>query len=200
MGSVTLNLTGYAGITGFSTISMPSGLGGDLNLTIGQDFHDANAENVHHTVTVSVGDRPGGIAVIDCSALGAGSGVVLDVRFSGNDILTGGGGDDRMTGGAGDDQLIGGGGHDTMRGEAGADQLHGGDFSDLLYGSLGADTIDGGAGFDVVDYDSSLAAVTIDLSLGSVSGGDADGDVLQGIEAMLRLRRRPHRREQFRWW
>jgi len=72
-------------------------------------------------------------------------------------------------GGAGNDTLIGGGGND------------------VLAGGAGADILTGGLGFDLVDYSDSGAGVTVNLNLtsGQVSGGDASGDRLNGIEGII---------------
>src|SRR5262249_1879697 len=88
------------------------------------------------------------------------------------------------TGGTGNDTIIGGGGADMLDGGAGNDSLSGGAGLNLLHGGAGADTIVGGAGIDTADYSGSAAAVTINLNLltGQVSGGDASGDRLSGIE------------------
>jgi Ca2+-binding RTX toxin-like protein len=75
---------------------------------------------------------------------------------------------------------------DVLTGGAGNDTLSGGDGDDVLTGGAGADVIDGGAGSagDTVSYLDSAAGVTVNLTLAGaqVSGGDASGDVLIGIE------------------
>lgn len=85
--------------------------------------------------------------------------VETQVGTSGNDILTGG---------DGSDVLIGLGGNDILRGGG------------------GGDTLEGGRGWDWVQYNDSDAGVTIDLTeidgVQTASGGDAEGDVLSGIE------------------
>jgi len=108
----------------------------------------------------------------------------------GNDSLYGGDGrfTDNMNGGSGNDTLDGGWGHDLMDGGDGNDSLYGGegDWDDTLSGGAGADTIDGGAGVDTADYSTSDAAVNIDLRrTGAQIGGDAQGDVLTGIENVI---------------
>jgi serralysin len=94
---------------------------------------------------------------------------------SGNDILDGRGGNDSIDGADGDDQLYGGSGNDS---------LFGGDGNDYLAGGTGGDTLNGGAGSDWVSYSSSSAGVTIDVrsTTGHGTGGEAEGDVLIGIE------------------
>ena len=130
----------------------------------------------------------------------------------GADSLSGGVGADSLSGGDGDDTLAGGAGNDTLAGEAGndslfggddVDSLSGGDGADRLFGGLGTDTLLGGAGddtlsggagadllngsqgLDVADYSASGAAVAIDLGNGQVSGGDAAGDTLAGIDGVI---------------
>ena len=83
---------------------------------------------------------------------------------TGGDILDGGAGNDSIIAGAGTDTLLGGLGNDTLEGGA------------------GADTLDGGAGSDTASYSGSTAVVAIDLATGKGFGGDAQGDVLTGIE------------------
>ena len=91
---------------------------------------------------------------------------------------------ENLVGSAYDDQLTGDAGANVLNGGAGADVLKGGAGNDVLIGGLGADRLDGGDGRDSAIYDQSAAAVTIDLAAGTASGGDADGDVLIGIETI----------------
>ena len=111
-------------------------------------------------------------------------------------LLTGTSGDDLMTGrdGAFADQLDGGAGNDTLSGSAGNDILRGGDGDDTLEGGAGADQLEGGAhsastelGWgDTVRYLRSAAAVQVDLNYTIAQvGGDAEGDVLSGIENVV---------------
>lgn len=76
----------------------------------------------------------------------------------GNNVIVGTTGYDTIVGGAGDDKLIGGG---------------------------SADTLDGGTGSDTASYESSDLGVTVNLATGAGSGGDAEGDVLIGIENLI---------------
>ena len=69
-----------------------------------------------------------------------------------------------LQGGRGDDTLIGLGG------------------DDVLIGGRGADSFFGGEGEDIADYSLSLDGVSINLADGSAGGGDAEGDVFDGIE------------------
>ena len=100
------------------------------------------------------------------------------------DTLAGDSRANRLEGGAGDDRLFGGpgGGDDALLGGPGADALFGGIGDDVLEGGPGADTLNGGPGADTASYAQSVAGVEIRLHDGTVLGGDAEGDVLVGIE------------------
>ena len=73
---------------------------------------------------------------------------------------------------------------DRLIGDAGANRLSGGAGDDMLAGGGGADLLQGGEGFDTADYSASAAAVTVALDGSAGSGGDAEGDQLEGIEAL----------------
>ena len=81
-----------------------------------------------------------------------------------------------LTGTSGDDHLAGGIGADTLSGMGG---------DDVLIGGAGADTLHGGAGYDTADYSASPAGVTVHLDGTAGTGGDAEGDVLDGIEHLV---------------
>ena len=74
---------------------------------------------------------------------------------------------------------------DILRGLGGNDMLFGGSGNDTLEGGLGADTLIGGPGMDTADYSASAAAVSVNLRTGLGSGGDAQGDILGGIENIV---------------
>jgi len=74
---------------------------------------------------------------------------------------------------------------DILRGFGGDDMLFGGSGNDILDGGPGADALIGGPGKDTVDYSSSGAGVTVSLLIGVGSGGEAQGDVLAGIENIV---------------
>lgn len=99
-------------------------------------------------------------------------------------------------------RLSGAGGGVSAGGDAegdviiGVERVIGSDFTDSLIGSggqevfvggAGADFISGGGGFlDIVDYSGSAEGVTIRLVEGGVNeGGDAEGDVLVDIPAVI---------------
>ncbi|WP_186002346.1 calcium-binding protein [Mycobacterium sp. KBS0706] len=73
-------------------------------------------------------------------------------------------------------------GGDTLTGDGGANILRGYGGDDLLRGGAGADSLFGDAGTDIATYYSSASGVTVDLAAGIGSGGDAQGDTLNGIE------------------
>ncbi|GAA4018580.1 beta strand repeat-containing protein [Actimicrobium antarcticum] len=75
--------------------------------------------------------------------------------------------------------------NDSLRGDAQANRLDGGAGNDLLEGGAGADTLIGGSGVDTATYAASIAGVTVDLNSGSGLGGDAQGDVLSGVENLI---------------
>ncbi len=86
---------------------------------------------------------------------------------------------------AGIERLQGSALGDVLTGDANANTLRGGDGEDQLAGLGGGDTLDGDGGTDLVDYRSSPAAVTVDLPSTTVSGGDAAGDMISGIEGAI---------------
>ena len=81
--------------------------------------------------------------------------------------------------------LSGRGGNDTLEGGAGNDTLEGGAGNDNLEGGAGNDTLDGGDGWDRAVYGVSDSAVTVNLASGTGRGGQAEGDTLKGIEAIV---------------
>ncbi|KAF5045827.1 RTX calcium-binding nonapeptide repeat [anaerobic digester metagenome] len=84
------------------------------------------------------------------------------------------------------ENVIGSKHNDTIVGDDGANRLHGLDGDDVLSGGAGADSLHGGAGIDTADYSASGALVNIDLRrTGAQSGGDAQDDVLVGIENVI---------------
>ena len=90
-----------------------------------------------------------------------------------------------VTGSAFGDALTGDAGDNLLRGRAGDDWLSGEDGRDVLIGGLGADTLIGGDGVDTVSYVRSSEAVSLDLENAVYTGGEAEGDVLIGIENLV---------------
>ncbi|MFO1034378.1 MAG: calcium-binding protein [Hyphomicrobiales bacterium] len=138
-------------------------LGGD-----GTDLVDYSNSTAAVTVSLVTGAGAGGFAQGDML-----SGIENLTGSKYNDVLTGDDAANVLSGGAGNDMLSGG---------AGADTLNGGDGNDVLTGGLGADALNGGDGIDTIDYSASSAAVTVDLMRAILSGGDAEGDTVSGIE------------------
>ena len=107
------------------------------------------------------------------------------VGGAGNDTLSGGDDADTLSGDAGNDLVLGGAGNDLLIGGDDNDTQDGQDGDDLLRGGSGADSLVGGIGIDTADYGLSGAGVTVNLGGGSGSGGDAQGDVLTGVENLI---------------
>lgn len=89
---------------------------------------------------------------------------------------------DGIIGNAGANKLYGNDGTDSLDGGAGDDALYGGNGDDILRGGAGADLLDGGAGKDLISYLHSPTYVVAHLGYGYGLFGDAQGDVLAGIE------------------
>ena len=125
----------------------------------------------------------------------------------GDDMLKGMDGNDTLHGGKGNDTLYGGDGNDKLMGEMGDDAIKGEDGDDTLIGGPGADKLFGGRFIaadmrpgddhsmdDTADYSTSSEGVSISLiptdhdnnpaTAANIVGygGDAEGDVLVGIE------------------
>lgn len=92
---------------------------------------------------------------------------------------------ENINGSSFDDVLQGNDVANTLVGGAGNDTLNGGGGDDTLRGGVGADALDGGAGNDTVDYSASAAGVHVDFAAGTGADGDAEGDILTGIENLF---------------
>ncbi|MBC7738643.1 MAG: Hint domain-containing protein, partial [Candidatus Saccharibacteria bacterium] len=86
---------------------------------------------------------------------------------------------------AGIENLIGSAFSDVLTGDAGANVLLGGADDDTLAGGAGADILFGGTGLDTADYSTSSSGVSVNLNLGSALYGDAQGDVLSGVDGLI---------------
>jgi Ca2+-binding RTX toxin-like protein len=86
------------------------------------------------------------------------------------------------------DVLNGNDDRNYLIGNDGADTLTGYGGNDVIRGGAGADSLSGGDGVDWLQYTGSDAGVTVDLNvdpnsgLQTASGGDAEGDQIQGFE------------------
>ncbi|WP_343716302.1 hypothetical protein [Inquilinus sp.] len=85
-GDLVLDLTGYAGITGFPIVNAQAT--GSVDLTIGQDFYDANVTAGTHLTVQGTGST----VTLNAGGLAGERPVDLISFSSGNDVLTGGGG------------------------------------------------------------------------------------------------------------
>jgi len=120
---------------------------------------------------------------------------------TGNDVIAGGSGNDyledldqdnQLSGGDGNDRILAGGFNDTVDGGAGDDWLScdpGGFYANevnILRGGAGADRIIGSAAKnDTATYSEGTVGVTVNLTTGATNGGNAQGDVLSGIEHLV---------------
>ena len=78
--------------------------------------------------------------------------------------------------------LLGTSGNDAIFGFGGDDVILAGNGNDFLTGGAGADRLEGGAGRDQAIWKDSPVGVTVMLWAGRGVGGEAEGDVLVGIE------------------
>ena len=159
IGGSGFDVASYANATGGVHVELWSGLG-----VIGE----------------AVGDQLSGIDALTGSSF--------------NDKLTGSGAGDRLDGGGGHDRLWGSGGGDVINGDAGNDFVNGQRGNDTLNGGLGNDTLDGGkgrdamdggVGFDTASYAKASGGVHVELWSGLGVIGEAAGDFLSGIEAVI---------------
>ncbi|MGL4965276.1 MAG: beta strand repeat-containing protein [Inquilinus sp.] len=139
---------------------------------------DAGANGLDGGAGADLLDGGAGIDTARYSASAAA--VTVDLR-----IGTGTGGDAQGDVLQNIENIVGSAFADILQGSAAANVLSGGDGDDLINGYGGADALDGGAGIDTVYYNGSAAAVTVDLRTGTGAGGDAQGDVLTGIENII---------------
>lgn len=91
---------------------------------------------------------------------------------------------DRVIGAGSAGIMVLGLGDDVAYGLGGADNLQGEDGNDRLVGGAGADVLSGGNGLDWAYYHTGAAGVAVNLATGLGTGGEAQGDVLSGIEAI----------------
>ncbi|MCG8417184.1 MAG: hypothetical protein MJE77_04470 [Proteobacteria bacterium] len=144
--------------------------GGDRDVLDGGDGADL-LDGGDGVDTASYGSSP--TAVVADLVNGGSGGHALGDSYVSIEIVRGTNLDDTLRGDGNNNQLLGGGGVDTLAGRGG---------DDVLVGGAGGDALDGGDGFDFVVYSNSSASLTVDLAASSISGGEADGDSLVGIE------------------
>lgn len=76
-------------------------------------------------------------------------------------------------------------GTNRLTGNDGGNKLIGGNLDDTLVGGLGADTLVGGKGIDRASYEYAAEGVTVYLGGNGTNTGEAEGDVFEGIEALV---------------
>jgi Ca2+-binding RTX toxin-like protein len=130
---------------------------------------------------LNYGDSATGVSVNLTTGANHG-GAEGDVILDSIEIIRGSLFDDSLTGDGNGTTLRGLAGDDSLHGLGGADRLDSGDGDDVLNGGAGADTIIGGGGIDTVSYADSVGGPTINLITGINTNGDAEGDILVGIE------------------
>lgn len=103
-------------------------------------------------------------------------GDIATANFSAT-LISGTSGDDNGT-----DKIVTGSTNDTVSGGDGNDEIYSGAGNDIVNGGAGADILDGGLGNDTLSYATDTTGVNINLSNNTVSGGDAQGDIISGFE------------------
>ena len=83
------------------------------------------------------------------------------------------------------ESLVGSGFTDRLVGSAFGNRIEGGAGNDTLIGGGGADLLHGGTGWDAASYEGSSGGVTVQLGGPAGSGGDAQGDTLYYVEAII---------------
>lgn len=149
--------------------------GGDGNDTL---LGGSGADLISGGAGIDTADYTGSTSGVDVS-LETGEG---DNGDANNDTLSG---IEYLIGSAFADTLTGDSGDNFLSGAAGNDSLSGSTGNDTLAGGAGADTLNGGEDMDFADYSTSGAGVAVNLGTYVTSGGDAAGDVLQGIDGVI---------------
>ena len=90
---------------------------------------------------------------------------------------------DKVT--VGNDTILALGGDDSVLAGAGNDSIDGGSGNDTLEGGAGADTLIGGLGINTLSYAHDTSGVHVDLSTQTASGGEAQGDIFSGMNAVI---------------
>ena len=125
-----------------------------------------------------------GVSVSLLSGAGTGGPAEGDKLYS-IEGLVGSSYDDLLVGDDEANELSGLSGNDNLKGSGGDDVLFGGADNDMLKGGGGEDKLHGGSGIDTAAYNQSGEGVNVILVNGSASGGDAQGDELDGIENLI---------------
>ncbi len=90
-----------------------------------------------------------------------------------------------VIGQSGNDNLSAGSTGGRVMGLAGSDTIIGGAGNDVISGGAGADFLVGGAGFNTLDYSQSTSRVIVSLAQSTQSGGDAQGDTIEGFNGII---------------
>jgi Ca2+-binding RTX toxin-like protein len=149
--------------------SLFGGTGNDeLHGGSGDDYlpGDAGADRLH-----------GDSGIDTASYFGSAGGVTVDLAAN-----LGDGGDAEGDTYSSIERLYGSVFDDTLTGSGQSDTLYGDDGNDVLRGGAGADVLQGSDGIDTASYYAGSVGVVISLQIGFGNGGDAQGDVLTGIE------------------
>jgi Ca2+-binding RTX toxin-like protein len=179
----------YAGATGGRSVNLATGVNTDNDVytsienILGSAYGDvlvgSGGDNV---IEGGLGDDTldGGVhAAAGDTASYAGATVAVNVSLANPGAqATGGAGTDTLSN---FENLLGSDYNDTLTGDGSANVLNGGAGDDTLVGDADADTLIGGLGTDTVSYAAASAGVTVIIN-GAGSAGDANGDVLSGIE------------------
>jgi len=146
----------------------------------GSDLIDYRTSDDGVNVNLATGQGQGGFAEDDVYLLPNNNG-------SGTENILGSSFNDTIVGVAGFNTFVGGFGNDVLFGASSVDQLRGDEGDDTINGGSGADSIIGGLGDnDFADYTgTNTLGVTVSLLTNTGSGGDAQGDLLTGIEHLI---------------
>ncbi|MDO9233516.1 MAG: hypothetical protein Q8N02_00535 [Methylotenera sp.] len=145
---------------------------------------DGNNNVIEGGLGNDVLDGAGGVDTVSYSLAAS----AVSVNISGASVL--GVAVNASTGGADNDTLsnfeniTGSAFNDVLIGDAGNNVINSGDGDDLLIGGAGADTLIGGNGTDTVSYVNALSGISVTIN-GVGTLGDANGDVLTGIENLI---------------
>jgi len=145
---------------------------------------DGNNNMIEGGLGDDVIDGAGGVDTVSYSLATS----AVSVNISGASVLgiaassaTGGDGNDTLTN---FENITGSAFNDVLIGDAGNNVINGGDGDNLLIGGAGADTLIGGNGTDTVSYVNALSGIAVTIN-GTGTLGDANGDVLSGIENLI---------------
>ena len=157
--------------------------GANMSHATGDDVYHLPEANIAGTYYKAIWDAGG----VDEFRYSGAADVVIDLRAATLDMADGmlaGGIVSKAEGIYGGLNIARGTVIENATGGAGDDVLQGNAFANRLAGGAVADTLYGGGGHDLVDLTASAQAVLVDLEISYGAGGDAEGDVLHGIEGI----------------